>query len=368
MVRKQDFFLESYTLECGVSIPVKVGYETYGTLNKEKSNVILVCHHFSATSHAAGKYTDSDMNPGWWDALIGPGKAVDTNRYFVICMDNLCNVQVKNSMVVTTGPISINPKTGKQYGMSFPPFTFHDMAGIQHACIQLLGIHHLTAVIGPSAGGMIALHWAVQYPDKLDACIGVITNAQNPVMTSFNVLQHGIRAIQLDPYWKNGQYYGEQEPVEGLHLASQMMFTNAFHCDWYESEFPRNSQDRRPYLHVSNQTSFEKNMYNTVMDNIVYYDANHWIYTCRATMMHDIAHGHSSLEEALQKIQANVLLISCNQDILQPPQYSEQTIRILQKQGKKAEFFAFDSLNGHMAGIVDVPLFENKVRDWLGRI
>ncbi len=365
LVKKQQFYLESYTLECGTSIPITLGYETYGKLNKEKSNVILICHYFNATSHAAGKYTDADPSPGWWDGLIGQGKAIDTNRYFVICMDNLCNVQAKNPMVITTGPMSINPKTGKQYGMSFPPFTFRDMAGIQHEFIQSLGIQRLAAVIGPSAGGMIALHWAVHYPHMLDACIGVITNAQNPIITSFNVLQHGIRAIQLDPHWNNGNYYDKQEPTEGLHLASQMMFTNAFQGDWYETKFRRDSREQLPYLSLYNQTSFEESMYRAVMNNIAYYDPNHWIYTCRATMMHDIAHGFSSLEEALEQIQARVLLISCNQDLLQPPQYSERAVKLLQKQGKSAKFFAFDSPNGHIAGVLDPHLFAAAVKSWL---
>ncbi|WP_028401325.1 alpha/beta fold hydrolase [Ectobacillus panaciterrae] len=365
LVQKQSFRLQSYCLECGESIPVQLGYEAYGKLNKQKDNVILVCHYFSATSHAAGKYNEDDESPGWWDGLIGPNKAIDTNEYYVICMDNLSNVQWKNPMVITTGPASIHPKNGQPYGMSFPLFTFRDMVGIQKELLHMLGIERLHAVIGPSAGGMIAMHWAVAEPEMVARCIGVITNAQSPIITSFNVLQHAIRAIQLDPHWQEGNYYGRLEPLEGLHLAAQMMYTGAFGPEWYEKNFPRNSEERLPYTSLFAKTSYEQDMYDKVLGNIAYCDANHWLYACRATMLQDIAHGFSSLEEALQCIQAKVLLISCYEDFLQPAQYSEQTVQTLQHLGKIASFYGFGSPNGHMAGVLDTHLFEKQVRDWL---
>jgi homoserine O-acetyltransferase len=365
LVQKKNFYLPNYRLECGETIPVQAGYETYGKLNGEKDNVILVCHYFSASSHAAGRYNQDDSSAGWWDGLIGPGKAVDTNEYFVICMDNLCNVQWKNPMVITTGPASINPNTGIPYGMSFPLFTFRDMVGIQKELLKMFGIQKLHAVMGPSAGGMIALHFAVCEPEMTERCIGVITNAQNPIITSFNVLQHAIRAIQLDPNWKNGNYYGEIEPIEGLHLASQMMLTGAFGPDWYEQQFPRNSKEKEPYLSISAKTSYEQSVYQKVLRNIAYCDANHWLYTCRATMLQDIAHGFSSLEEALERIEAKVLLVSCYQDLLQPAHYSERTVQSLQQLGKTADFYGFQSPNGHMAGVLDTHLFEKQIQRWL---
>ncbi|MFX3625059.1 MAG: homoserine O-acetyltransferase [Ectobacillus sp.] len=365
IVQKKTFMLPHYQFECGKSIPLALGYETYGTLSDRKDNAILVCHPFSATSHAAGKYREDDETAGWWDSLIGPGKAIDTNQYFVICMDNVCNVQMKNPFVITTGPVSLNPETGQPYGMDFPPFTFKDMAGIQREFIRSLGIKRLKAVIGPSAGGMIALHWAVSYPNMLERCIGVITNAQNPIITSFQVLQQAIRVIMLDPYWENGNYYGKKEPEEGLHLAAQMMFTGAFSPDWYEQQFPRDSKDGMPYISLSNPASFEKNMYHTVRGNITYCDANHWLYTCRATMLQDVGHGFDSLEAALQKIEAKTLLISCKQDLLQPAHYSERTVQTLRKLGKEADFYEFSSINGHMAGIFDTHLFEDAIKNWI---
>ncbi|MBC6971397.1 homoserine O-acetyltransferase [Bacillus sp. Xin] len=365
-VKKESFHLKEFTFENGRKIPVQLGYETYGNLNQEKSNAILVCHYFSATSHAAGKYTEEDPLPGWWDGLIGPGKAIDTDHYFVICTDNICNVQVKNPYMITTGPKSINPVTGLEYGMEFPVFTFLDVARVQYELVKAMGITRLHAVIGPSAGGMIAQQWAVHYPHMVERMIGVITNPQNPIVTSVNVLQNAIEAIQLDPKW-NGGNYGEEQPIKGLHLAGKMMFINAFDAHYYETTFPRNSIEAADYESFSAQTSFEQNIDTLTLQNIAFVDANSWMYTAKATLLHDLAHGFSSLEEALFQIEADVLMIPCKQDLLQPSRYNYQMVEVLRKQGKYAEVYEIESINGHMAGVVDVHLFEKRIDEFLGR-
>ncbi|KFN01546.1 homoserine O-acetyltransferase [Bacillus clarus] len=366
IVKKEKFFLREFRFENGRKIPIQIGYETYGTLDRERSNVILVCHYFSATSHAAGKYTEYDESPGWWDGLIGPGKAIDTNKYFVICTDNLCNVQVKDPYVITTGPKSIDPITGLEYAMDFPVFTFLDMARVQFELIKDMGIGRLYAVMGPSAGGMIAQQWAVHYPHMVERMIGVITNPQNPIITSVNVVQNAIEAIQLDPSWKDGNY-GEAQPTKGLHLASRMLFTNAFDAHFYETAFMRNSMEIEPYNEFSTLTSFEKDINAITLKSIASVDANSWMYTAKAILLHDIAHGFSSLDEALSRIEANVLMIPCKQDLLQPPRYNYKMVDILQKQRKYAEVYEIESINGHMAGGIDVHLFEKKVYEFLNR-
>ncbi|MDT3493943.1 homoserine O-acetyltransferase [Bacillus toyonensis] len=366
IVKKEKFALNKFTFENGREIPVQMGYETYGILNRERSNAILVCHYFSATSHAAGKYTVHDEESGWWDGLIGPGKAIDTNKYFVICTDNLCNVQVKNPYVITTGPKSINPETGEEYVMDFPVFTFLDVARMQYELIKNMGISRLHAVIGPSVGGMIAQQWAVHYSHMVERMIGVITNPQNPIITTVNVAQNAIEAIQLDPSWKGGKY-GETQPMQGLHLASRMMFMNAFDEHFYETAFPRNSIEVEPYEKFSTLTSFEKEINKVTYKSMELVDANSWMYTAKAVLLHDIAHGFSSLEEALSSIEANVLMIPCKQDLLQPSRSNYKMVDILQKQGKYAEVYEIESINGHMAGALDVHLFEKKVYEFLNR-
>jgi homoserine O-acetyltransferase/O-succinyltransferase len=365
-VKKQQFTIENYTLENGKNLPVTLGYETYGELNENKSNVVLVAHYFSGSSHAAGKYTPEDLTSGYWDALIGPGKAVDTNRFFVISTDNLANVQVKNPYVITTGPRSINPKTGKVWGLDFPAFTYRDMAGIQHEFLtKQLGINKLYAVMGASAGGFISLQWAVNYPEMVERMIGVITNPQNPIMTSISVLQHGMRAIAMDPNWKDGFYEDGEEPGEGLHLAVQMMNASAFTPEFYEVAYKRDSKEQEPYQDIKVPTTYEHQLAKAVVAGSALVDASHWYYTCRATMMHDIAHGHDSMEVALNIISAKVLMISCTRDLLQPTVYNRQMIEIMTRQGKLAELVEFDSLNGHMAGILDTHLFCEYVAEFL---
>lgn len=365
-VKKQPFMIDRYTLENGKTIPVILGYETYGELNEDRSNVILVAHYFSASSHAAGKYTPDDPVSGYWDTLIGPGKAVDTNRFFVISTDNLANVQVKNPNVITTGPRSINPETGEIWGLDFPVFTYRDMAGIQHEFLtKQLGINKLYAVMGASAGGFISLHWAVNYPGAVDRLIGVITNPQNPVLTSFNVTQHGMRAIALDPNWKEGRYEDGRGPEEGLHLAVQMMNVGAFTLEFFETAYARNSKEQGPFQDIKMPFSFEKQVADAMDTAVSWIDASHWYYTCRATMMHDIARGFGSFEEALKQITARVLMISCTQDLLQPALYNRQMVEFMQGQGKKAELFEFESLKGHMAGVLDTHLFHDKIAEFL---
>ena len=365
-IKKQKFTLEAFTFECGKTIPITLGYETYGQLNEDKSNVILVNHYFSASSHAAGKYSPEDLTAGYWDALIGPGKAVDTNKYFVISIDNLANVQVKNENIITTGPRTIDPKTGKRYGMDFPPFTFRDMTRIQHEFLKnQLGIDQLYAVMGASAGGFISLYWTILYPGMVRKMIGVITNPQNPIQTSFNVCQHAMRAIELDPLWNNGQYEDDKEPVEGLQLAVQMMNVGAFTYEFFENTYKRDSSDETSYESMHEMTRYEKDLYSAVQNSSSSIDASHWYYTARATMMHDIAYGSPSLQEALKKIEANVLMISCTDDQLQPTEYNREMVEELRNQGKQAELFEFPSVKGHMAGILDTHLFSHTIYQFL---
>ncbi|HEX7534019.1 MAG TPA: hypothetical protein VF343_02095 [Syntrophales bacterium] len=175
LVVKKVFEMKAYTTVAGQKIaPVRVGYETYGTLNKNKDNVILICHHFSGTSHAAGKYSPTEKVPGYWDSVIGSGKAFDTDKYFIISTDTLCNINTKDPMVTTTGPASINPATGKPYGMSFPVITIRDMVRIQNALIKSLGITKLKSVAGASMGAIQSLEWAVSYPEVVEKVIPVI--------------------------------------------------------------------------------------------------------------------------------------------------------------------------------------------------
>ena len=198
LAEKKTFTIPAFQFTCGRTLPVTLGYETFGTLSPAKDNVILVVHFFSASSHCAGKYKESDPLPGFWDSLIGPGKAVDTNKYFVVCADNLCHCGAKNPMVHTTGPITVNPKTGKPYALDFPVPEVLDVVNTQKALLESMGITHLKAVMGPSFGGMSSWQWAVAYPDWMDKIIPVISTPKLPIWGGFNPLQYAIRVAKID--------------------------------------------------------------------------------------------------------------------------------------------------------------------------
>src|SRR5690554_6071216 len=190
LVEKQAFVTTNFETFGGEVIPeVRVGWEAYGELNAAKDNVILITHFFSGNSHAAGKYAETDPMPGYWDAIIGPGKAIDTNRFYVISSDTLVNQEPHNPNVITTGPASINPATGKPYGLDFPVVTMRDFVNVQKRLLESLGIEKLHAVIGPSMGSLQALEWTVAYPDWVERLIHVIGMAEADPWTIANLQQ-----------------------------------------------------------------------------------------------------------------------------------------------------------------------------------
>jgi homoserine O-acetyltransferase len=224
MVEKRAFEMPHFTTFGGKQIKnVKVGWEAYGTLNDAKSNVILITHYFSGSSHAAGKYDENDPAPGYWDSIIGPGKAIDTDRFYVISVDTLANLNAYDPHVITTGPTSINPDTGKPYGLDFPVVTIRDFVNVQKALLESLGVSKLYAVIGPSMGSMQAIDWASAYPDWVERMISVIGAGQSDAWTTA-ALEHWATPITLDKNWNNGAYSKEQAPLNGL-AASLMLIT-----------------------------------------------------------------------------------------------------------------------------------------------
>lgn len=365
---KKTFSIPNFTFQNGKTLPVQMGYETFGTLNANKDNAVLVVHYFSASSHCAGKYNESDPVSGFWDGLIGPGKAVDTDKYFVICSDNLCNVGANSPLVVTSGPKSINPETGKPYGLSFPVPEVLDVVNAQKALLESLGITHLKAVMGPSFGGMSSWQWAVAYPDWMDKIIPVISTPRLPVWGGFNPLQYAIRVAKIDPKWNNGDYYSQEEqPDETLHLALEMMNVAAFQSGYYERTYKREvKNDVECYESVLGNASFEKKLDKAVNLTQPLVDLNHWLYTCRMCLNFDVSRPYGGdLDAALSRIKAKVLAIPCKRDILHPADIAQWVVDRIVWLGGQAECYQIDSDYGHMAGILQTYLFADKVRAFL---
>ncbi|MFQ5961406.1 MAG: homoserine O-acetyltransferase [Candidatus Methylomirabilales bacterium] len=368
IVKKETFELDRLELCCGATLEqVRVGYETYGTLSPTQDNAILICHFFSGASHAAGRYSETDVVPGYWDAVIGPGKPFDTDRYFIVSSDTLCNLNAKDPRVVTTGPASPDPKTGKPYGMSFPIVTIRDFINVQHSLIRSLGIEWLHAVAGPSMGGFQALEWAIAYPEMVKRAILVISAGElHPwvIMMPGHVAE---TAIRLDPNWQKGDYYGKEEPRDGLALAFTALTMMALSQPWADRTLGRAlaNPERSPADALNNRFLIEAEIEKAASERAALADANSFIYLARANALYRAGIGFDSLDEALERIRAKVLLIPCSSDLFLPPYQSQKLLGALQQAGVRASSFELESDWGHLAGVFEIHKAEEILRTFL---
>jgi len=354
-VQKHLFHSPKLDLDIARSIPATVGYETYGRLNAARNNAILVCHPFSASSHAAGRYGADDPSPGWWDPLIGPGKAFDTDRFFVVAVDALCNLRTHSPLVVTTGPATINPETGRPWGPDFPQITMRDNVRLQYQLITSLGIERLVCVAGPGTGGFQALEWAVTYPDMVDKVIAVATAHQAPPIFSLAVCQAGIDAIEADPDYKGGQYYDGNGPSDGLARAAFLLATLVRSDGWIADRWERKTAQgsMHPRSDRSGRFAFQAGMEQLARDRAREFDANHFIYTARAALLHDIGYANRGIEVAAQMIRAKLLLVPVVGDLLFPPENSHILAGLIRQHGGQAVVSPLESENGHTGALQD---------------
>jgi len=367
LVVKKVFEMKAYTTVAGQRIaPVRVGYETYGTLSKDKDNVILICHHFSGTSHAAGKYSPTEKAPGYWDSVIGPGKAFDTDKYFIVSTDSICNINTKDPMVTTTGPASVNPMTGKPYGMSFPVITIRDMVRIQYELIKSLGITKLKGVAGASMGGIQSMEWAVSYPDVVEKIIPVIATPRAYAWTLAWV-KVWADAVMLDPKWNKGDYYGKEEPVDGVAYSLKLITLIARSPWWADTAFGRKTADPKkdPYAAMGNKFLVEDVLDKTSFARAKSADGNSLIYLAKDNELHDIGYGYGSYEEALKRIKSKILMVPSSTDVLIYPYYSREFTEALNKAGGSASLFELPSLEGHIGGLTDIVKAEARIKSFL---
>ncbi|MFN8790597.1 MAG: homoserine O-acetyltransferase [Bdellovibrionales bacterium] len=347
LVVKKEFKLKNYQTVGGKSLPeVRIGYETYGTLNAEKTNVILITHYFSGSSHAAGKYKASDVAPGYWDSVIGPGKPFDTSKYFVISSDTLVNINPKDPNIITTGPLSVNPKTGKPYGPDFPVVTFRDFVRVQKALLDSLGVTRLTAVAGPSGGSLQALQWSVEFPDFVERVIAVISPGLSMPPHTILVLNGWASPILRDPKWKNGRYKKGQEPNEGLAEALKAVTTWASDFAWAEQTFGNQPTDSKksPTESLKNTYLIESKLQESSLSKTKTVDANSFLYLIRANQAFNV-------ENDISKIKAPILFVSVKTDLLFPPELADKAAEKIRKAGGTASVKVIEGAGGHLYGL-----------------
>lgn len=349
---------DSITLDCGAVIsPVDVAYQTYGELNADKSNAIVVLHAFSGDAHAAG--IGEDGKPGWWDNMIGPGKGFDTERYFVICSN------VLGGCKGTTGPTSINPETGCPYGMSFPSITIADMVRLQRMLVEYLGIKRLLSVAGGSMGGMQALQWAVAYPDAVASVIPIATTARHsPQQIAFNEV--GRQAIMADPDWNEGNYYGKKVPARGLAVARMVGHITYMSDESMRQKFGRRFREtEEPLPDFSKVFEVESYLRYRGSQFVDRFDANSYIYITRAMDFFDLANGHGNLPAAIERATARFLVMSFTSDWLYPTYQSLEIVSALRGRNRDVAFCELPSNYGHDAFLVEVGEQTDLVRGFL---
>ncbi|MBE6505590.1 MAG: homoserine O-acetyltransferase [Methanobrevibacter sp.] len=338
---------DPFILESGKSLEkITVAYETYGELNNEKNNAILVCHALTGDAHAAG-WHDGDKKPGWWEIIIGPGKVLDTEKYFIICSN------VLGGCKGTTGPSSINPLTGEEYGLDFPVITIKDMVDVQKILIDSFGINQLYAVVGGSMGGMQVLQWIVSYPEMMKKAIPIATTARSsPQQIAFNEV--GRQSIFSDPNWNKGNYYGTGKiPKNGLSVARMIAHITYLSDESMYIKFGRDLQDKdeisydfsldfqvESYLHHQGETFVKR------------FDANSYLYITKAVDLFDLSVDNSVIE-GFKDVKSKIEVISVDSDWLYPTEQSTEIVAALNANDVEVSFSEIKSNFGHDAFLLE---------------
>ncbi|MCD8482199.1 MAG: homoserine O-acetyltransferase [Verrucomicrobia bacterium] len=362
LVQWHDFVCrEEFVFDSGQKLPgITIRYETYGELNADKSNAILICHALSGDHHCAGVHSFHDRKPGWWNNIIGPGKPVDTNKFFVICSNCLGGCQG------STGPGSINPETNLPYGRDFPWLSIADMVRAQHLLVtKHLGISCLYAAIGGSMGGMQVLQWGISYPHAVARLLPMATTArQNAQAIAFNEV--GRNAITRDPDWNNGNYGRGKGPQTGLAIARMMAHITYLSDKGLEEKFGRGKvtagSNRSP---LDAEFEIESYLRYQGQSFINRFDANTYIYFTKALDRFDLFGPSGRLEDALSAVSARTLVIGFTSDWLFPPPQNRAIVQALLRCKKHATYAEIDMDLGHDSFLVEAPELYTLVRNFL---
>lgn len=368
-VNKQSFVYgnppDGQLLESGLTLsPITIAYETLGTLNRNKDNAILICHALTGDSHVAGQYSEDPPGtpPGWWDFMVGPGKGIDTDRYFVICSNIL------GSCMGSTGPASINPATGNPYGLDFPMVTIGDMVDSQKQLLTHLGITKLYSVIGGSVGGMQVLEWCVRYPEMVHSAIPIATTMRHSALAiAFNEVAR--QAIMADPSWNKGNYYDEGSgPHHGLAVARMIGHVTYLSDEAMRKKFGRQLQDKEDFsFNFGGDFQVESYLRYQGSKFVKRFDANSVLYLTKAADYFDlknVENTEESLNDLNQK-QSKFLVISYTSDWLYPTYQARELVQALKRSRQDVSFCEIEADCGHDAFLIADPRLTNLIRGFL---
>ena len=354
------FELDEYRCVSGdVLKNVKVGYETYGTPNPDKSNAILVCHYFSGNARAAGPADDVHELPGWWDKAIGPGKALDTDRYFIVCSNSLANLNACDGYSVTTGPASENPETGEVSGMDFPLVTVEDFVRVQKRLLEHLGIERLVAVAGPSGGSVQAIQWSVEYPKMVPRVIAVISPGLYIHPFAAAMMELWARPITADPAWNGGYYDAAKPPRDGLAQALALVNLASLSYDVVgDFGYAPAEEDKHPADSLEHQFIADATLDGIARGRAETLDANSFLYMVRAYKLYDV-------RRRLHESRARYLFIPSETDMVFPPHLSATAVEELKAAGLDAELFILNVSGGHLDGLAQIDQADQAIRTFL---
>jgi homoserine O-acetyltransferase len=359
VVQKRAFEIPRFVTQNGQAIPaMRIGYQTAGTLNGAGDNAVLITHFFSGNSHAFGRLTPGGM-PGYWDAIIGPGKPIDTNRYFVIAADTPVNLNTKDPNTITTGPATINPETRRPWGLDFPVLTIRDFVETQRALLDRLGVRRLALVAGASMGAMQAIEWAAAYPDMVQRVMPVIgTDRVDGWIIGW--LELWAAPIRLDPAWKGGAYAGGAEPVAGLAEALKLVTLHARDHVWANTIGTRFADGQDPRRSVTQRFRMEQWLDEAATARARVSDANHFLYLVRANQL--FLSGYDTPEVALARSRARWLIVPSVTDRVFPIEYNRRLAETLRDQGRQVDVVELEGPLGHLEGVVSMAKAADAIR------
>ncbi|MCD6187068.1 MAG: homoserine O-acetyltransferase [Desulfuromusa sp.] len=356
-----DFDVE-LRLESGRLLgPLTLAYETYGELNDDASNVILVAHAWTGNAHAAGLHSEEDRKPGWWDNMIGPGKVLDTDRYFVLCSNTIgsCNG--------STGPTSINPRTNRPYRLSFPVLMVRDMVRAQKLLLDHLGISSLLSIVGGSMGAMQAIEWAIHFPEMVRSIVPIAgTGRTSPMAIALNALAR--QAIFNDPLFKKGNYQLEHPPADGLALARAVGHISFLSDKSMQLKFERRFSVRDGMFDFFGKFEIERYLDYNGKNFVDQFDTNSFLYLAKALDLYDVAWNFDSISEALERISCQSLWFAFTSDWLYPPHQTEELVTELQRQNKPVDYHLIDSDYGHDSFLIEPEKYIPLLKKFLAQI